>query len=465
MYKTNCLVFVLTLFLISCGNLASQKEDGWKSIRVSDNNRFFQYEDGTPFFWLGDTGWLLFKKLDREEAEMYLEDRSQKGFNVIQVMVLHDVNVTNFQGDEALADKNVARPVVTEGNDPTDPVQYDYWDHVEYVVDLAAEKGLYMALVPVWGTPVNAGFVTVDEAKEYGKFLVERFGDKPNIIWLNGGDTMGDQYTDVWLALGNTLDSLDEDHLITFHPRGRKMSSEWFHDESWLDFNMFQSGHRNYEQDTASDSHRFGPDNWKYVQEEYNKKPVKPTLDAEPSYEGIPHGLHDSTQAYWNDADVRRYGYWSVFAGGAGYTYGHNSVMQFYAPEDQDKAFGAKVYWQEAINSPGAEQMVHLKNLMLDNAYFDRVPDQELIADQGERYDFQVGTKGEKYAMIYTFTGRAVSVEMGRIKGERVTAIWYNPRNGETTEIGQFANTGSKTFDPPGNTADGNDWVLVLKTR
>lgn len=275
---------------------------------------------------------------------------------------------------------------------------------------------------------------------------------------------MGDKYTDVWLALGKTLDSLDNDHLITFHPRGRRMSSEWFHNEDWLDFNMIQSGHRTYWQDTASNSHRFGPDNWKYVQAEYNKKPVKPTLDAEPSYEEIPHGLHDSKLPYWGAADVRRYGYWSVFAGGAGYTYGHNSVMQFYAPEDGDnKAFGAKTYWQKAIDSPGANQMVHLKNLMISKPYFERVPDQGLIADQGEKYEYQVGTKGKDYAMIYTFTGRKISVNMGRINGERVTAAWYNPRTGESTEIGEYDNKGEQTFDPPGEQADGNDWVLILE--
>ena len=41
---------------------------------------------------------------------------------------------------------------------------------------------------------------------------------------------------------------------------------------------------------------------------------LKPVLDAEPSYEGIPQGLHDPAQPRWRDCDVRRYGYWSVFA-------------------------------------------------------------------------------------------------------------------------------------------------------
>src|SRR3954468_9269573 len=88
---------------------------GPNKLKVSDNGRFFTDEKGDPFFWLGDTGWLLFSKLNREEAVQYLEDRKQKGFNVIQAMLLHTVAAANVYGDSALVDKNVAHPKVTAG--------------------------------------------------------------------------------------------------------------------------------------------------------------------------------------------------------------------------------------------------------------------------------------------------------------------------------------------------------------
>ena len=47
-------------------------------LEVSDNHRFLMDENGDPFFWLGDTGWLLFSKLNREEAEKYLDNRAEK---------------------------------------------------------------------------------------------------------------------------------------------------------------------------------------------------------------------------------------------------------------------------------------------------------------------------------------------------------------------------------------------------
>jgi hypothetical protein len=46
------------------------------------------------------------------------------------------------------------------------------------------------------------------------------------------------------------------------HPFGRTQSSGWFHQENWLDFNMFQSGHRDYAQDINQADLRYGEDNW-----------------------------------------------------------------------------------------------------------------------------------------------------------------------------------------------------------
>ncbi len=48
-------------------------------LNVSDNKRFLVHEDGTPFFWLGDTAWELFHRLNREEADRYLSNRAEKG--------------------------------------------------------------------------------------------------------------------------------------------------------------------------------------------------------------------------------------------------------------------------------------------------------------------------------------------------------------------------------------------------
>ncbi len=458
------ILLIAILFLFGCTQPEKKTPDQKKELpllKVSDNGHLLMDENGNPFFWLGDTGWLLFSKLTREEAAQYLDNRVEKGFNVIQVMVVHSLGVSNVYGDSALINGDVSRPAVTDGASFEDPEAYDFWDNMDYVIDLAEQKGLYMALVPVWGTNVKNGGVSRGQADIYSKWLAKRYAGKSNIIWLNGGDTMGSDSTATWNIMGNNIHELAPNHLETFHPFGRKQSSLWFHNEDWLDFNMFQSGHRRYDQDDTENA--FGQDNYKYVQIDYNLVPAKPTIDGEPSYEGIPQGLHDPAEPFWNDDDIRRYAYWSVFAGGFGFTYGNSAVMQMHRPIDETAAYGAREYWTEAMDMPGAGQMGHLKNLMLSKSFFDRVPDQSLIAaGQGEKYDYQVATRGEDYALVYTYNGREMQVAMGKISGSRVKASWFNPRTGEQTEIGDFENTGSRLFDPPGEVQDGNDWVLVL---
>ena len=431
-------------------------------LRVSENGRFLEHENGKPFFLLGDTGWLTAKKLDRAEVETYLENRRSKGYNFVQVMVLHAFPMVNAYGDTALAETNPFQPRTTPGNNPDDPDEYDYWDHLDYIVETAETKGLYMGLVPVWGSIVKAGVLDAEAAAQYGTWIAGRYKDSPNIIWLNGGDVRGDDKPDVEQALGTALNSADDGHLITFHPFGRTQSSMWFHNEDWLDFNMFQSGHRRYDQ-RRDDVRWFGEDSWRYVIEDYGKTPPKPTLDGEPSYEGIPQGLHDPAEPYWTDDDVRRYAYWSVFAGSCGHVYGHNAVMQMHSPDSGTGGYGVLDYWYEAVDHPGAGQMRHVKALMLSRPYFERVPGQSVIAGaEGERYDRLIATRGNSYLFIYTYTGRPITVAMGKISGTTVRAYWYDPRSGAAQEIGQFDNSVTRSFDPPGEKQAGNDWVLVL---
>ncbi|MBS1512863.1 MAG: glycoside hydrolase family 140 protein [Bacteroidetes bacterium] len=432
-------------------------------LQISSNHRFFQTKDGKPFFWQGDTGWLLFIKCTREEAVKYLDDRQQKGYNVIQVMLVHDINkAVNLYGDSAIQNKNLAQPVTTPGNNFYNAAEYDYWDHVDYVIDEAAKRGIYMALVPVWGG--NIKHVTEAQAKVYAAFLANRYKNKTNIIWLNGGDIKGTDGLAQWNAIGNTIRSIDKNHLISFHPRGRNSSSAWFHQQPWLDFNMIQSGHKDYAQDTVStEKLHYGEDNWKYIVDDYKLQPVKPTLDGEPSYENIPHGLHDSLEKRWTADDIRRYAYWEVLAGGAGFTYGNNSVMQFYHKGDKESSFGANANWEEELNAPGAAQIQYLKQLMLSHDYFSRRPAQEIVLNDGTRYDKIIAAKGSSYVYVYTYNARDVKLALNKVNFKPAKATWFSPADSQVIAIKNFKYTPVQTFSPPGEKKAGNDWVLILE--
>lgn len=454
--RTKHIFFSVVLLAVVFSNVFAQP------IKISQDKRHFAQSNGKPFLWLGDTAWLLLKKCTRDETIKYLDTRQQQGFNVVQVMVIHSLDeAKNAYGSAAVEGKDVSKTIVTPGNRFGVKDEYDYWDHLDWVVDQANRRRLQMALVPVWGSNVKS--ITPAQAEKYAAFLAERFKDKPNIIWLNGGDIRGSEGMDVWQTIGKTLRAKEPNHLITFHPRGRYSSTDWFHNEPWLDFNMFQSGHRNYAQDNdPKEPHRFGEDNWRYAVADRAMSPTKPTLDGEPSYENIPQGLHDAKQPRWDAAAIRRYAYWSVFAGGAGFTYGENSVMQFYKKTDKSAPYGAEKEWLETINAPGAKQMRFVKELMMSRPLFENAPAQEMVVDQGERYRYVAAIKGKRHAFLYTYTGRNIHVKMGILPGVKLKAQWFNPRDGKYMSIKNVENKGVQIFDPPGDEKEGNDWVLVL---
>lgn len=66
------------------------------------------------------------------------------------------------------------------------------------------------------------------------------------------------------------------------------------------------------------------------------------------------------------------------------------------------------------------------------------------------------------YIFIYTYTGRAIPVKLGVLKGDWLNASWFNPRDGKILRIGRIGNHGVRTLDPPGDEKNGNDWVLIL---
>src|SRR5690242_7169598 len=103
-------------------------------LRVHSNSRFLT-EDNKPFFYLGDTAWELFHRLTREEADVYLQDRATKRFNVIQAVALAE-----FSG---LTEPNQYGELPLHDLDPTHPNDA-YFRHVDQVIERANALGMYV---------------------------------------------------------------------------------------------------------------------------------------------------------------------------------------------------------------------------------------------------------------------------------------------------------------------------------
>lgn len=417
-------------------------------LRVSDNKRFLVHDDGRLFFYLGDTAWELFHRLNREEADRYLQTRAAQRFSVIQAVVLAE-----FEG---LTVPNPYGHAPLQENDPTRPNEA-YFAHVDYIVDRAAEMGLFVGMLPTWGDKWNKKWgvgpeiFTPENARAYGRFLGRRYREKP-IIWILGGDRPieSDAHRRIIQAMAAGLGEGDEGrHLTTFHPMGGHSSAEWFHDDEWLDFNMLQSGHGKKNQE-----------NYNKIAHDYALQPPKPCLDGEPPYEDHPVNWKPEN-GYFDDADVRQNAYWGLFAGACGHTYGCHDVWQMFTPERKPIS-AARTVWTEAIELPGAWHMQHVRRLIESRPFLTRVPDQSLIAaGQGAEGDHVQATRGEDYLFVYLPIGSPFTLQLGAISGKQVVAHWFDPREGKAHLTGTFPNQGQRAFTPP-TSGRGQDWVLVV---
>lgn len=415
-------------------------------LRVSDNKRFLVQANGAPFFYLGDTAWELFHRLNREEADQYLQNRAKQRFTVIQAVVLAEMdglNDPNPYGDQPLQDNDPARP------------NPKYFEHVDWIVNRAAQLGLTIGMLPTWGDKVLNKTFTSENARVYGEFLGRRYKDAP-IIWVLGGDRPADDQTvqATWNAMAAGLKAGDGgQHLMTFHPPGGKGSSRYFHEAPWLDFNMWQTGH---DTDNGAADH---------IREDYARTPVKPVMDGEPLYEDHPIAFNGARYGYSQAADVRRKVYTTLFAGGHGFTYGNHSVWQMNKP-GKNPVNGPLNFWFDALDRPGARQMQYVRALMESRPMLVRVPAPTMVLspyNAGLKRQEATRAADGSYAFVYTPTSRAVVVSLEQMTGTALRAWWFDPRTGSATAIGEFAPAAQATrsFMPP-NEGENQDWVLVL---
>ncbi len=416
-------------------------------LKVSENRRFLVHNDGSPFFYLGDTAWELFHRCTRAEALTYLQDRAAKRYTVIQAVVLAE-----FGG---LTEPNALGDLPLHDNNPTQ-LNEAYFAHVDFIVDAAAALGLHIGMLPTWGDKWNFKWgqgpeiFTPENAGVYGQILGKRYRDKP-IIWILGGDRPIESDTHRAIIV-NMAQGLREgsggNQLITFHPSGGETSAQYFHDADWLDFNMWQSGHsRNME-------------NYNCIQGDYDRNPIKPCMDAEPGYEDHPAGFN-LNNGYLDDYDNRKAAYWALFAGAHGHTYGCHPVWQMFQL-DRTAITSARRPWHEAMHLPGSGQMQFARALLESRPFLNRIPDQSLItSDLGTGTDHVQAARDVdgSYAFVYVPSGKPVGIALEHLSAQTLKAWWYDPRIGVAHAIGEFTGIGMHTFTPP---SGGPDWVLVL---
>lgn len=418
-------------------------------LKVSPDHRFLQTTSGKPFFWLGDTAWELFHRLNREEADLYLKNRADKGFTVIQAVVLAEIdglNKPNPYGDKPLIN-----------NDPIKPNEA-YFKHVDYIVKKAEKLGLIIAMLPSWGDKWNKAWglgpeiFTPENARIFGEYIGARYKNNA-IVWVMGGDrNIEDQNDrDIIEAMAGGIKKGDGGkHLMTFHPTGARSSSEFFKDAAWIDFHMSQTGHSKESK------------NYKFNLKNRALSPVHPHVDGEPRYEDHPNEFNPGKFGWMDDFDARQTAYWSMLSGAMGHTYGNHNIWQFYS--GQNPISWARTHWKVALNHPGSMQAGLMRRLFEKRSWQRLVPDQSIIAQDNPEtveYDVAAISQDGDFLMAYLSYGRKTIISTKNLKANKLIGWLFNPRDGHTISLGTFDNTGTKEIKPHSE-GRGSDWVVII---
>jgi hypothetical protein len=415
------------------------------------------HQDGTPFVWIGDTIW-RWQHLSPPEQEEYLDWRKRQGFTVIQ---------TRLAGNDQPIDDSVGGELSFEGGRITRP-NPRYWSHVDRWLERIADRGMYAAVVLMWGQPRDIASSTATELYAYARWAGHRYRDLDHVVWMTLGEgTHPGSPREKILAAVDGLREGDEGHkLLTIHANNLTGTSQRFHNQ--VDFNTWQTSQfcsptrlPNYTGDWRADDVTGNWRVWEAIAHDFSREPTKPTLDAEAWYEGPRYGSGFADRFPCQACHVRRRAYFTVFAGAFGHTYGAEGLWD--ARTDECPT------WREALAFPGGDQMRHLKSLLQSKPILTRVPDQALIADgQSDSYEGHVQATRAidgSYAWLYIAGGHNVAVDLPRLPVSKIQARWFDPRNGGYTTIGEFDNSRRRWFDPPGEPGIGNDYVLVLEAQ
>lgn len=399
-------------------------------VAVSPDHRYLVDQSGKPFLIQGDAAWSLISGLTKEDAEAYLDDRHRKGFNTVIVNLIehHFAGPVNRYGEMPF----------TKTGDFSTPNE-KYFEHADWVIRKAAEKGIQVFLAPVYLGYIGTEEGWVEEVlangpekcRNWGRYVGKRYAGYSNIVWLIGGDRNPDSARAGVDAIVQGIKEFDHKHLFTAHCHPENSAIDQYKDEGWLDFNTTY---------TYNIVHAM-------LLRDYQRKPVMPYVLIESTYEGE----HNASAV-----QIRRQAYWAILSGATGQFMGNRPIWLF------DPG------WREALDYVGSKDMERLGKFFATRPWYELIPDEnhEVVVDglgefRGLDYLTAARTKSGETVIAYMPTARTITVDLAKVSGTQARAVWFSPRTGKSEPIGTFptsAVNNKHQFVPPGD----GDWILLL---
>ncbi|MCK5135908.1 MAG: DUF4038 domain-containing protein [Bacteroidales bacterium] len=391
-------------------------------ITRESGNYHLNYEDGTPFFWVGCTAWNGGLKSTPEEWNHYLEQRSENGYNVIQLVA------TQWRG----CDQNSQGDVAFTGSGRIS-INPRFFQHFDDKMDRVNEYGHVAGLVLLWALPFGRGrdlspgyYLPDQEAILLARYMVARYGGH-HVVWILGGDgKFFGELEDRWKFIGRQVFRDDPPGLATLHPHGISWLGEIYGDEEWFDIDGYQSSHGTGKRHVNFINQT--------IAEGWKKNSPKPVINLEPCYEQIRNAIFED--------DVRNACYWSVFAAPpSGITYGADGIWPWIRngekPLNHSYTTGVST-WDKSIELPGSKQIGYLGSFMNKFAWWNLLPAQGLLLEQPGEEDFRRHLsvlKSIDQQQILVYFPQKQDVRLFLPSGSNYQGAWFNPVNNEYNKI------------------------------
>jgi hypothetical protein len=435
--------------LAGCATRSASAQSGPSfPLQVSDDRRHLIDQRGRPFFYHADTPWGLVTGFDRAELTRYLDRRAAQGFTALQVQLVPEESIT-------AGTNRFGQWPFLQGWDVT-TANPAYFDHAAWVVEQAANRGLLVAMSPIWLGCCQGGRRDIMQTngagrcREYGRFLGRRFGGLANLMWIQGGDRDPGPYREVVNAIAEGLRETAPAQLQTAHWSSTHSSMDELRGETWLDVNATY---------TYSAEHTGA---WRRQYHVYHsskrdllREPRRPFFLIESTYEGE-HGAPAQK--------IRRQAWWSVLSGSFGHAIGIRPV------------WGAGPGWQDKLDCPATRDMQHLVRVMMSVEWWTLEPDLEHQVvtagfgtynggDQpgGDDYVTAARTRDRRALIAYVPQGGTLTLDATQFAGP-VAGRWIDPTSGAEFPAEPISGTAARVTAPPGNATGARDWVLVVRS-
>jgi len=409
-------------------------------LKVSENRRYLEDQQETPFLYHADTGWKVFISLTKEEFKENIQTRKSQSFNTIQVMLM-------LPGQEN-------REGVKPFKDDTDfsTLNKAYFDHVEWALTYAENENMLMAIVPMWisccedawgGDDLPMQINGKEKVGQFGEYIGKRYAHHKNVVWILGGDNDPGVNRDELRELALAIKQNAPNQLQTYHAASTHSSTDVWEDETWFDYSMVYTYFRGFNKAWNKSQ----PDVYEVSRSEYEKERIMPFILGESTYEGE----HDS---WGSPLQARKQAWWCILSGGCGHAYG-------------SPLWAVPRNWREIMRYPGAESFRHFHSFFTNLKWYEMEPDFDNRLITAGAGTFAVNdwvttsiAKDKSFSVSYLPSYRKLKINLSILRGEKFEAVWYNPRNGEYTVINKTLSRQMVELESP----DSGDWVLLVKT-